>query len=499
MASVTDTDSSQLILIRRSNFPEDFVFGAASSAYQYEGAVYDYANGGIGIHYGKGLSIWDTFTKNHPERVVDHSNGDKAVDEYHRYKEDVALMKDIGFDVYRFSIAWSRIFPTGKLCGGVNQQGVGYYHNLIDEMLANGIKPYVTLFHWDVPQDLETEYGGFLNLQIVDDFRDFAEFCFKEYGQKVKHWITLNEPVMFASKGYGTGELAPGRGAEWDPSRYLGGNSGTEPYTVGHHLILAHAAAANLYKTKYQADQKGEIGITLASTWYIPYSDSEEDNKARDRAYDFSLGWMLHPIVYGDYPQSMRDLVGWRLPKFTKDETTFIMNSFDFLGINYYTANYAKHNPNSVHRGESYLNDIHATLSTDRDGISIGPKADPKSWIAVYPEGIQDLLIYIKDNYHNPVIYITENGYLDFDSPNAKHLIRDEGRAKYIHDHLIYILKALKDGVRVRGYFAWSLLDNFEWARGYTMRFGLIFVDFNKNLMRIPKDSSKWFHHFLKT
>ncbi|KAG6590216.1 Beta-glucosidase 24, partial [Cucurbita argyrosperma subsp. sororia] len=167
MASVTDTDSSQLILIRRSYFPEDFVFGAASSAYQYEGAVYDYANGGIAIHYGKGLSIWDTFTKNHPERVVDHSNGDKAVDEYHRYKEDVALMKDIGFDVYRFSIAWSRIFPTGKLCGGVNQQGVRYYHNLIDEMLANGIKPYVTLFHWDVPQDLETEYGGFLNLQIV--------------------------------------------------------------------------------------------------------------------------------------------------------------------------------------------------------------------------------------------------------------------------------------------------------------------------------------------
>ncbi|XP_023516689.1 furcatin hydrolase-like [Cucurbita pepo subsp. pepo] len=288
-------------------------------------------------------------------------------------------MNKIGFNVYRFSIAWSRIFPTGKLSGGVNQQGIDYYHSLIDELHANKIKPYVTLFHWDVPQDLETEYGGFLNSQIVDDFRDFAEFCFKEFGEKVKHWITLNEPVMFTFKSYVIGEYAPGRGAEWDPSRYLAGNSGTEPYIVGHNLILAHAAAANLYKNKYKEDQKGEIGITLTSTWYVPYSDSEEDNKARDRAYDFSLGWMLHPLVYGDYPVNML-AVGNRLPKFTDEERTLITNSFDFLGLNYYTANYAKDNPNDVHPEPSYLNDIHATLSTDRDGVSIGPKGWCKGW-----------------------------------------------------------------------------------------------------------------------
>ncbi|XP_022960684.1 beta-glucosidase 24-like [Cucurbita moschata] len=489
MASVIDSSSQPVAIIRRSSFPEDFVFGAASSAYQYEGAAFK---------YGKGPSIWDTYTHEHPERIADHKNGDIAVDEYHRYKEDVGIMNKIGFNVYRFSIAWSRIFPTGKLSGGVNQQGIDYYHSLIDELRANKIKPYVTLFHWDVPQDLETEYGGFLNSQIVDDFRDFAEFCFKEFGEKVKHWITLNEPVMFTCKGYVIGEYAPGRGAEWDPSRYLGGNSGTEPYIVGHNLILAHAAAANLYKTKYQADQKGEIGITLTSTWYVPYSDSEEDNKARDRAYDFSLGWMLHPLVYGDYPVNML-AVGNRLPKFTDEERTLITNSFDFLGLNYYTANYAKDNPNDVHPEPSYLNDIHATLSTDRDGVSIGPKVSPSSWLAVYPKGIEDLLLYIKKNYHNPIIYITENGYLDYDSPNVEDLIRDEGRVKYIHDHLYYIHKALKDGVRVGGYFAWSLLDNFEWASGYTMRFGLTYVDFKNNLTREPKNSAKWFHNFLKT
>ncbi|XP_022988091.1 beta-glucosidase 24-like [Cucurbita maxima] len=490
MAKVFNNNCQPIDVVRRSSFPKDFVFGAASSAYQYEGAAFNYC---------KGPSIWDTYTHKHPERIADHKNGDIAVDEYHRYKEDVAIMKSIGFDVYRFSIAWSRIFPTGKLCGGKNIDGIRYYHHLIDELLKHGIKPYVTLFHWDVPQALENEYGGCLNRQFVCHFRDFAEFCFEEFGKKVKHWITLNEQFIFTFKSYVMAEYAPGRGAEWDPCRYLAGNSGTEPYIVGHNLILAHAAAANLYKTKYQAEQKGEIGVTLVSRWYEPYSNSEADGKARDRAFDFSLGWFLNPIVYGDYPQSMRDLVGRRLPTFTKDESNFIMNSFDFLGINYYTANYAKDNPNDVHPHPSYLNDIHATLSTDRDGVPIGPKVDPSSWLAVYPVGLKELLIHIKKNYKNPIIYITENGYLDLDSCHVHHLIRDKGRVKYFHDHLYYLHEAMKAGVRVRGYFAWSLLDNFEWASGYTVRFGLTYIDFKHNLMRMPKDSAKWFHNFLTT
>nr|AAG25897.1 silverleaf whitefly-induced protein 3 [Cucurbita pepo] len=490
MDDVVNNNSQRMDMIRRSSFPEDFVFGTASSAYQYEGDVFK---------DGKGPSTWDAYTHQHPERIADHSNGDIAVDEYHRYKEDVALMKSIGFGVYRFSIARTRILPLGKLSGGVNKDGIEYYHNLIDELLANGIKPYVTLFHWDVPEALEIEYGGFLNRQIVEHFQEFAELCFKEFGKKVKHWITLNEQFIFTFKSYVIGEYAVGRGAEWDKSHFLGGNSGTEPYTVGHNLILAHAAAVNVYQTKYQEDQKGEIGITLESTWYVPYSDSEADKKARDRAFDFSLGWFLNPIVYGDYPQSMRDLVGRRLPTFTKDETTFIMNSFDFLGINYYTANYAKDNPSDIHPAQSYLNDIHATLSTDCDGISIGPKVSSSSWLAVYPHGLKELLIYIKEKYNDPVIYITENGYLDYDSPNVDELLRDERRVKYFHDHLYYLYEAIEAGVKVRGYFAWSLLDNFEWANGYSMRFGLTYVDFKNDLTRTQKDSAKWFLNFLTT
>ncbi|XP_023516699.1 beta-glucosidase 12-like [Cucurbita pepo subsp. pepo] len=488
MAKVVNNQIQPINMIRRGNFPIDFVFGTASSAYQYEGAAF---------RYGKGPSTWDTYTHKYPERIADRSNGDVTVDQYHRYKEDVALMRSIGFDVHRLSISWSRILPTGKISGGMNKDGIQYYHNLIDEMLKYGIQPYVTLFHWDVPQALETEYGGFLDRQIVDHFRDFADLCFKLFGGKVKHWITLNEQYIFTFKSYVMAEYAPGRGAEWDPCRYLAGNSGTEPYIVGHNLILAHAAAVNVYKTKYQADQKGLIGITLESTWYVPYSDSEADRRARDRAFDFSLGWFLHPLVYGDYPQSMRTLVGRRLPIFPKEASMSIINSFDFLGINYYTANYAKDNPSNVYPGQSYLNDIHATLSTDRDGVPIGPKVDPSSWLAVYPKGLKGVLTYVKNNYKNPIIYITENGYLDFDTHRAHDLIRDKGRIKYFNDHLYYLNEAMKDGVRVRGYFAWSLLDNFEWASGYTIRFGITYIDFKHNLMRMPKDSARWFHNFL--
>ncbi|XP_050937145.1 beta-glucosidase 12-like [Cucumis melo] len=478
-------------IIRRSTFPPGFVFGCASSAYQYEGAAFE---------YGRTPSIWDTFTHLHPDRIDDGSNADVTVDQYHRYLEDVDIIKKLGFDAYRFSISWSRVLPKGKLSGGVNQEGIDYYNRLINDLLSKGIEPYVTIFHWDVPQALEDEYLGFLSERIINDYRDFAELCFKKFGDRVKHWITFNEQYIFASYGYATGLFAPGRGSFWKLlDCELKGNPGTEPYIVGHNQILAHALTVKLYKSKYEY-QNGQIGVTLNTDWYVPYSSSEDDKKATSRALDFSLGWFLHPLVYGDYPASMRELVKERLPKFTEDEVTLVKGSYDFLGINYYTANYAKNNPNVDPNKPSQVTDPHADVSTDRDGVSIGPKVSDESWLAVYPKGLRDLMVHIKIHYEDPIIYITENGYLDYDSSNVEKQLMDLGRVKYHQEHLIKLHESMEAGVKVKGYFAWTLLDDFEWSRGYTMRFGITYVDFkNKTLERIPKLSSKWFTHFLSS
>ncbi|XP_022154059.1 beta-glucosidase 12-like [Momordica charantia] len=487
-----NTPSKSIKAIKRRSFPKGFVFGTASSSYQYEGAAFE---------HGKGPNIWDNYTHQYPERIVDHSNGDIAVDSYHRYKEDIAIMKQTGLDAYRFSISWARILPKGNLSGGVNKEGIEYYNNLINELLANGIQPYVTLFHWDVPQALQDQYQGFMGRQIVNDFRDYAELCFKEYGDRVKHWITLNEQVTFALQGYVIGKNAPGRCSKWFNSNCIGGDAGTEPYIVGHNLILAHANAVKVYKTRYQKEQKGEIGITLVSAWFVPYSDTRADKEAASRVLDFSYGWFLHPLVYGDYPPVMRSHVKDRLPKFTKEETILTTGSYDFLGINYYTANYAIDTSNSTPPGlpPHYLIDIAANVTTDRDGISIGRKVNDSSWLAAYPQGLREVLLYTKNNYKNPIIYVTENGWLDYDSSDhVEELIHDNGRVKYFHDHLLSLREAIKAGVRVKGYFAWSLLDNFEWADGYSMRFGLVYIDFKNNLKRIPKLSLKWFQNFLK-
>eukprot|EP00257_Ricinus_communis_P001685 XP_002512147.2 cyanogenic beta-glucosidase [Ricinus communis] len=282
-AAYSDEFIESLGSVRRSSFPAGFKFGTASSAYQYEGA----ANG-----YGRGPSIWDTFTHKYPGKIKDRSNGDTAVDSYHRYKEDVAIMKSLGFDAYRFSISWSRLLPRGRLSRGVNQEGIDYYNNLINELLLNGIQPFVTLFHWDLPQALEDEYGGFLSSKIVCDFQNYAELCFSNFGDRVKHWITLNEPLSYANDGYATGLKAPGRCSKWISLNCTGGDSGTEPYIIGHNQLLAHAAAVRVYKDKYQMYQKGQIGITLNSEWILPMnSESNGDCIAASRALAFKYDW----------------------------------------------------------------------------------------------------------------------------------------------------------------------------------------------------------------
>eukprot|EP01018_Ginkgo_biloba_P003222 Gb_06862 [translate_table: standard] len=460
----------------RSSFPPGFVFGTATSAYQCEGAAQE---------GGRGPSIWDTFSHT-PGKIWDGSNGDLGVDQYHRYKEDVKFMKDMGVDAYRFSISWSRIFPKGK--GEMNEEGVAYYNNLINELINNGIKAYATLFHWDTPQSLEDEYGGFLSPSIVGDFAAYAEACFLLFGDRVKHWITLNEPYMICMLGYDCRIHAPGHGS---------GNSATEPYIVGHNMLLAHAAALEIYRTKYQLEQKGCIGIALVCNWSLPYSTSVDDQKAVQRVIDFTLGWFMEPLVSGEYPSTMRDLLGARLPKFSEQQSCQLKGSFDFIGVNYYTTKYATHNSEPTNQKSELLQDCQAYLTSERNGVPIGLKAS--FWLYVYAPGIKDLLMYIKERYGNPPILITENGVNDFpnESLPLKEALNDTWRVDFCSEHLLHLLQAIREGSDVRGYFAWSLMDNFEWHCGYKPRFGLHYVDYEDNMKRYPKASAYWYKKFL--
>ncbi|WCJ18999.1 beta glucosidase 12 [Euphorbia peplus] len=476
-------DQKSCSSINRTSFPSSFLFGSSSSAYQYEGAA---------AIDGRKPSIWDTYAQKYSDRIMDHSNGSIAVDQYHRYKEDVAIMKDIGFNAYRFSISWSRVLPKGRLNGGVNQQGIDYYNNLINELLSNGVQPVVTLFHWDLPQALESEYKGFLSTKIVDDFQAYAELCFEKFGDRVKHWITLNEPTNYALLGYSMGVYAPARCSS--RSTCQEGDSGTEPYIVVHNQLLAHAAAVKVYKEKHQATQKGEIGMALNSAWMIPYSNSTQDKLAATRALAFQLDWFMRPLYSGAYPKEMIDNVGNRLPKFSSEESKLVKGSYDFIGVNYYTSNYAADIPPKT-QNFTVDSDSCANLTSERNGIPIGPKNT--AWLYIYPEGILSLLMYIKNTYHSPKIYITENGMADPLEPSGSDHLEDTSRVEFYQNHIEKVHTAMKQGVKINGYIAWSLLDNFEWLAGYKRRFGIVYINYDHGLQRSLKNSAKWFKHFL--
>ncbi|KAK4738314.1 hypothetical protein R3W88_002011 [Solanum pinnatisectum] len=472
----------------RTIFSPDFLFGASTSSYQYEGAWNE---------DGKGPSIVDTFVHTHPEKILDRSNGDIALDFYHRYKEDVKLAKFEGLDAFRISIAWTRILPNGQVKKGVNQAGIDHYNSLINEIVALGIKPLVTLFHWDLPQALEDEYLGFLSPKIVNDYVDFVEICFKNFGDRVKLWATMNEPWIFTSTGYDSGSLAPGRCSAWMNNNCTIGNSGTEPYIAGHNILLAHAAASKLYRTKYKPIQKGQIGTIVVSHWFEPASNKPEDIKASIRALDFMLGWFMHPLTYGDYPISMRKLVGKRLPKFTPKESMLVKDSCDFIGLNYYTSNFAAHiskPPNTVNISSGTDNLVNQT--TSQNGKLIG---DPTgvSIFYVAPKGLYKLLVYIKKFYKNPIVYITECGMGESNIDDVAKGINDAQRVDFYQRHIKALYRAFREGVHVKGFFAWSFFDNFEWGSGYTQRFGINFVDYKNNLKRYPKRSALWMKKFL--
>ena len=453
-----------------SKFPSDFIWGTATSSYQIEGAAFQ---------DGKGPSIWDAFS-GIPGKTHNGETGEVACDHYHKYKEDIQLMKDMGVKAYRFSIAWPRVMPTGK--DGVNEQGIQFYSDLIDALLEAGITPWVTLYHWDLPLALQLEDDGWLGDSISDHFEAYAKLCFERFGDRVKNWITLNEPWVVAILGYGQGVFAPGR------------ISTSEPYLAAHNLLLAHGKAVNLYRKEF-ADQKGTIGITNNCDWREPLTDKAEDKEAAQRALEFFLAWFADPVYFGDYPAVMKERLGDKLPSFTAEESAMLKGTSDFFGLNHYTTMYAAHDDGSVKERSVYGNggiseDQAVDLSLD-DSWNL----TLMNW-AVVPWGCKKLLHWIDERYGNPDIYITENGcaYAD-EKVDGK--VDDQERLDFYQGYLQACQEAIDGGVKLKGYFAWSFMDNFEWASGYDKRFGLHFVDF-ETLERTPKKSALWLTKAIK-
>ena len=447
-------------------FPADFTWGAATAAFQIEGG---WKEG------GKGPSIWDAFCSI-PGKVYGGHTGQIACDHYHRWPEDIALMQAMGLKAYRFSLSWPRLMPTGR--GNVSAEGVRYYQELIDGLLAAGIEPWVTLYHWDLPLALQFEEDGWLGNTIADAFAAYAEVCFKHFGDRVKHWITLNEPWVVAMLGYGQGVFAPGR------------TSTTEPYLAAHNLLRAHAMAVHIYRSEYQNQQRGRIGITNNCDWREPLTASPEDEEAAERSLEFFLAWFTDPIYKGHYPAAMLSRIGHKLPLFHEDELTLLKYSSDFFGLNHYTTMYAAAAADGIQSGSVYGN---GGLSEDQQvNLSLDPSWPQTAmpW-AIVPWGCRKLLEWISKRYGYPEIIITENGGA-FPDRLKNGTVDDEDRIDFIRSYLSEVHRAIQQGVNCSGYFVWSLMDNFEWASGYSKRFGIHYVDF-ETLERIPKASAKWY------
>jgi beta-glucosidase len=377
----------------------------------------------------------------------------------------------------------------------------------VDDLLAEGIVPLVTLFHWDLPDGLDKRYGGLLNKEeFVADYAHYARTMF-EAMPKVKHWITFNEPWCSSILGYNVGVFAPGRTS--DRTKSPVGDSSRECWIVGHNLLLAHATAVKIYREEFKTKDGGEIGITLngknpaSLSKHRPNKETQGDAvypwdpedpldiEAAERKLEFSISWFADPIYYGRYPESMIQQLGERLPTFTPEEAALVQGSNDFYGMNHYTANYIRHKTSAPDPAD-FLGNLE-TLFTSKSGTSIGPETQ-SSWLRPNPQGFRDLLVWISKRYGNPKIYCTENGTSvkgENDLPREQ-ILDDEFRAEYFRGYIDALAKAVsEDGVDVRGYMAWSLMDNFEWADGYETRFGVTFVDYEGGQKRYPKKSAK--------
>jgi len=446
--------------MKRINFPEGFIWGAATASYQIEGAWNE---------DGKGENIWD-LASHTPGKIKNGDTGDVACDHYHLFKEDVQLMKKLGLNAYRFSISWSRIFPSG--IGKINGEGLLFYDKLINELLANGIEPVVTLFHWDLPSSLQ-KVGGWESSDVVEAFVNYATLMFNHFGDRVKKWITFNEPMVFTLGFYTEG--------------FFGERNVEGGIIAARNVNLAHAKAVRAYRRSEYSD--GKIGITLDLSSIYPKTESSLDKMATSIIDGVFNRLFLDPVLKGSYPKDIirifKDV--FNIPPIPKEDLNLLqLNPIDFLGIN----NYSCQRVHAEKPGD--LTDIEGLLKVDKIE---GRTYSEMGW-EVYPRGLYDLLMRVDKDYNHPTIYITENGMACKDDIITNGIVQDDDRLNFLRDYFEAAHQAILDGVNLKGYFVWSLMDNFEWLEGYSKRFGLIRVDYNTQ-ERIWKKSAHWYQNVI--
>jgi beta-glucosidase len=437
-------------------FPGDFLWGCATAAYQIEGSP---------MADGAGPNIWQRFSHT-PGMTYNGDTGDIACDHYRRMPDDVRLMADLRLNAYRFSIGWARVMPEGT--GRINAKGLEFYDRLLDALLAHGISPMVTLFHWDLPEALDNR-GGWLNSDIAEWFADYARVCFDKFDDRVQFWTTINEPWVVTNGGYLHGTLAPGH-------RNL-----FEAPLASHNLLRAHARAVQAYR----GSGHHQIGIVVNIEPKSPASKTPEDLAAALRADAYMNRQYLDPIFHGSYPEKMREVFNEAWPEWPVGDLELIRQPVDFIGLNYYTRMVVRHDPNQY--------PLKATPVREPDAIYT-----ETGW-EVYPQGLTDTLVWLKAEYSNPVIYITENGAAFPDPPVAERdPVDDPLRQTYIKNHIKAAADAIAMGVDLRGYFVWSLMDNLEWSLGYSKRFGLFHVDYATQ-KRTRKGSADLYQRIIET
>lgn len=439
-------------------FPAHFLWGAATASYQIEGAVRE---------DGRGASIWDDFAAT-PGKTYQGQSGEMAADHYHRVEEDTDLMVQLGLGAYRFSIAWPRILPEGR--GTINPAGLDFYDRLVDTLLAKGIQPFATLYHWDLPSPLE-QAGGWLNRATAYAFADYAELVTRRLGDRVTSWITLNEPWCSAYLGYGVGVHAPGlrdRQAAID---------------AAHHLLLGHGLAVPRMRAYLAAG--AQVGITLVLNQIYGADERAETARDMELANAFSNGWFLDPIYRGAYPERLFEHLALNPPPIQEGDLAIIAAPLDFLGVNTYSR--------------ILIRGAHTQPLADRyEAVSPVPNAcyTDMGW-EIYPRGLRDLLVDVGRNYPVGNLYVTENGAAFPDVWDGGDTVSDPRRVDYLRSHITACAEAIEQGAPLRGYFVWSLMDNFEWAEGYTRRFGIIYIDYPTQ-RRVIKESGHWYATLLR-
>ncbi len=437
-------------------FPRNFLWGCATSAYQIEGSP---------LADGAGPSIWQRFAHT-PGRMHNNDTGDVACDHYRRFRDDVALMSKLGLKAYRFSIAWSRVLPQGT--GKINGPGLDFYERLVDALLEHNIEPMATLYHWDLPAALD-DRGGWLNPDVADWFAGYAQTVFRRLDGRVKLWATLNEPWVVADGGYLHGPLAPGH-----RNRY-------EAPIATHNLMRAHGTAVRAYR----AEGKHRIGLVVNLEPKYPASQSPEDLAATRRADAYMNRQYLDPALLGSYPQELREIFGDAWPEWPSGDFDLIRQPLDFVGVNYYTRSVTRHDSDAWPLKAAVVKQKQATYMET-------------GW-EVYPQGLTDVLKWVKDRYGNPPVFVTENGAAFYDPPAvAEDRLQDPLRVDYIRRHLRAVADAIEAGCDLKGYFAWSLLDNLEWSLGFAKRFGIVHVNFDTQ-RRTPKDSAHFYSRVIAT